>query len=320
MVKVSVIVPVYNTSKYLDICLTSILKQSLQDIEIIAIDDASTDQSFQILKKYADENSNIRLYHNDQNRGPGFTRNLGIKLARGEYIGFVDSDDYIHPKMYETMYQGALMNHYPEMIVTNMIFVKSDEYAKNDLSYMNRSLGTIINPILEKNKMLDISPSVCLKLFRRDFIKHKYFLEDCLWEDIAFSNICFMEAKRILLYSNVDYFYRRDLSSGISSINYHPNDKILDVFKVNDEIEKRALLDNYFLIFNTQIRTIQYFNILQRISEINTWNIKEEEKKNLNEKILSLTIQKYGEINCDSLLLLQTKMPTDFLENRKYLK
>ena len=320
MIKVSVIVPVYNTSKYLNICLDSILKQSLQEIEIIAIDDNSKDESLQILQQYASKYPNIRVYHNTENKGQGFTRNLGMKLARGEYVGFVDSDDYIHPKMYETMYQGLELNNKPEMIVTNMIFVKNDFYAKNNLDYMNRSGGTTINPLLEKNKILDISPSVCLKLFRKDFLGNKYFLENCLWEDIAFSSTCFMEAKAILLFSNIDYFYRRNIEKGVSSINYHVNDKIMDVFKVNEEIEKRAVKENYFLNFYNQIRTIQYFNIFQRISEINNWNMNEEEKKKIQEKILSLAIKKYGKINDSVFSLLQSKISIDFLKEEKYLK
>lgn len=103
--KVSVVVPVYNSEKYLRKCVDSILAQTLKDIEIILVDDGSTDQSGAICDEYA-RKSNVKVVH-QKNSGPAITRNNGINLATGEYIGFVDSDDYIAPEMYEDLYNIA---------------------------------------------------------------------------------------------------------------------------------------------------------------------------------------------------------------------
>ena len=95
MSKISVIVPIYNNEQYLKTCLDSLVNQSLNDIEIILIDDCSTDNSYKIAQEYNDNYSNIKLYKNNQNYGQGKTRNIGLDIATGEYIGFIDSDDYI---------------------------------------------------------------------------------------------------------------------------------------------------------------------------------------------------------------------------------
>lgn len=106
MVKVSVIVPVYNVEKYLRTCMDSILSQSLEDIEIICVDDGSTDNSPEILDEYAQKDRRVKVIHK-KNSGYGNSMNVGIDMAQGEYIGIVESDDYILPDMYKTLYACA---------------------------------------------------------------------------------------------------------------------------------------------------------------------------------------------------------------------
>ena len=107
MTKVSVIIPVYNTEKYLPKCLDSIINQSLDDIEIICINDCSTDRSLEILKYYVQKDKRIKLINLPQNKGVGYARNIGIDNANGEYIGFVDSDDFIDLNFLEKLYIKA---------------------------------------------------------------------------------------------------------------------------------------------------------------------------------------------------------------------
>ena len=105
VLKVSVIVPAYNTERYLSSCLNSLVNQSLEDLEIIAVDDNSSDNSFEILKEYESRYlDKIKVLHNEKNCGQSFSRNLGISVAKGEYIGFLDSDDYVNFEMYKSMY------------------------------------------------------------------------------------------------------------------------------------------------------------------------------------------------------------------------
>ena len=110
MPKISIIIPVYNCEKYLNQCINSICSQTLEDIEIILINDALTDNSLEILKFYEKQDKRIKVINLKDNYGPGKVRNIGLKHANGKYIGFVDSDDYILPDMYSDLYQGAVEN------------------------------------------------------------------------------------------------------------------------------------------------------------------------------------------------------------------
>ena len=109
MIKVSVIVPVYNVENYLEKCLDSLLKQTLEEIEIIAVDDGSTDSSSEILERYAANYDRIKSLRKE-NGGLSDARNYGLVYATGEYIGYLDSDDYVDPEMYEVMYRKAKEN------------------------------------------------------------------------------------------------------------------------------------------------------------------------------------------------------------------
>lgn len=108
--KVSVIVPVYNVEKYIHRCINSLLEQTLKDIEIILVDDESPDDSGKICDEYAKRHSNIKVIHK-ANGGLGYARNSGLEVAIGEFVGFIDSDDFIEPNMYEDLYCFAKNNH-----------------------------------------------------------------------------------------------------------------------------------------------------------------------------------------------------------------
>ena len=108
MIKVSVVVPVYNTEKYLRRCLDSLVNQTLKDIEIIVIDDASPDNANEILKEYEKKyKDKVKVFHNKTNKGIGYNRNFGIKKATGKYVLFVDSDDFVDEQTCEKMYEKA---------------------------------------------------------------------------------------------------------------------------------------------------------------------------------------------------------------------
>ena len=120
MALLSVIVPVYNMEKYLSRCLDSIIDQTLQDIEIVCVDDGSTDSSPVILQSYAEKDSRIHII-SKQNGGLVSARKAGVKAATGKYIGYVDSDDWIDPVMYESMCDCA-DNHQADMVSGGYFF------------------------------------------------------------------------------------------------------------------------------------------------------------------------------------------------------
>ncbi|HFU4376843.1 TPA: glycosyltransferase family 2 protein [Streptococcus suis] len=130
MPKVSIIIPVYNTEQYIGECIESILKQTLTDIELILIDDCSTDHSLTVLKSYADKDQRIRLVESAVNTGVGEARNKGIELATGEYIAFVDSDDFVKEDMFEKLYAQAIKNQ-ADLVLCDTGTFSSDGRAKS---------------------------------------------------------------------------------------------------------------------------------------------------------------------------------------------
>ncbi len=143
MIKVSVIVPVYNTDQYLTKCLNSLCNQTLADIEIICIDDCSTDNSYVVLKEYESRFNNIKIIKHAENQGESGARNSGLAAATGEYIGFVDSDDWVDLNFYEKLYAKAKeMN--ADITKANLVYASADgtmQYAPGNFEirhFMNK--------------------------------------------------------------------------------------------------------------------------------------------------------------------------------------
>ena len=124
MPKVSVIIPVYNTAKYLRKCLDSVINQTLKDIEIICINDGSSDNSIEILREYKQKDSRIIII-DKENEGAGIARNKGLDIAQGEYLGFVDSDDYVDLNFFEKLYNKAKESNY-DIVKGNYVVVLED--------------------------------------------------------------------------------------------------------------------------------------------------------------------------------------------------
>ena len=126
--KVSIIVPVYNVEKYLERCINSLKNQTLEDIEIILVDDSSTDSSLEICKKMTMEDSRIKVIHK-VNEGAGKARNAALKIATGEYIGFVDSDDFVEMDMFKTLYEKS-MKYNSDLVMSGVLFVNGNMFSK----------------------------------------------------------------------------------------------------------------------------------------------------------------------------------------------
>lgn len=306
MPKASVIVPVYNSEQELKDCLDSLVEQTEKDIEIIVIDDGSTDNSPEIEAEYQKKYPNVKVYRNERNLGQSETRNRGIELAEGDYIAFLDSDDYVNPGMYEELYQAAVDNNMPELIVTGLSFVKGNEYRKKDLTFIGKQSTTIIHPMENPDQVFFESPSLCNKLFRKDTVKNYKFLDVSAWEDIAFSFTRFLEANTVISKPTANYFYRRDVSNGVSAKNFKENDKITDIFVVADELEEELKRNGKYPFFADQIRGLQIACCLQRVDEVNNWQ-DEETKTNVKNMMFSTMLEKYGTLDGIDTGLLSSK-------------
>lgn len=175
-VKVSVIVPVYNVEKYLKKCLDSLVNQTLKNIEIIVVNDGSPDDSQKIIDEYTKRYSNIKSYIKE-NGGLSDARNYGLKKAHGEYVAFLDSDDYVTTDMYEKMYDKAKTANF-DMVVCDLNYVY-DNCVKKAYSNINHDTTNI------KKAMLNIYPTAWNKIIKKDKINIE-FKKNVWFEDVEF--------------------------------------------------------------------------------------------------------------------------------------
>lgn len=181
MIKVSVIVPVYNVEKYLEKCLESLVKQTLKEIEIIVVNDGTKDNSQEIIDKYSNKYKNIKAYKK-KNGGLSSARNYGLKYAKGEYVAFVDSDDYVEYDMYEKMYNKAIENNF-DIVVCDLKYV-----------YENKSTGAYSNITTDistseeiKKSMLNIYPAAWNKIYKKSLFQNSVLFKEKVWyEDVEF--------------------------------------------------------------------------------------------------------------------------------------
>lgn len=219
MIKVSVIIPVYNVEEYLKECLDSIINQTLKEIEIICIDDCSTDNSYNILEEYAKKDDRIILLKNKENMGVGYTRNVGEKLANGEYLHFMDPDDCVSLNFYECMYNTG--KKYDSDIINTANIVDCNLTLDNKVLDRNNFL------ILDKDYALDVSiknmydyynhnkmtyATLWCKLFKKDFlIKNNLFSTEnkiCASYDSDLILKTFLYYPKYSFNNNSIYYYR----------------------------------------------------------------------------------------------------------------
>lgn len=228
--KVSVIVPVYNTEKYLNKCIDSILNQNFEDYEIIIINDNSKGDAEEIIKSYKDKK--IVYIKNKINKGIGYNRNLGIKKAKGEYICFIDSDDYINNDFLSEMYNFSKENNL-DLCICDYYNVDEDgnvikEFKLNDFNVTN----------IEKTPKLlcDINLGPCNKLFKRKMlIDNKItFSEKLKYEDLSFVAISIKESKKI---GKVNKFLNC-FTVHKGSETTTRDERVFDIFKQLDIVKK----------------------------------------------------------------------------------
>ena len=233
MAKVSVIVPVYNVEKYLKRCLDSLLGQTLEDIEIICVNDGSKDNSLEILKRYAEKDERIVVI-DQQNRGMSYSRNKGLEVATGEYIGFVDSDDYIENNYYEKLYSVA--SSYDADIACASIIRENERKKKVLLKYENER---VYEDTKEKLEIAQV-PEFCFvwnKIYNREKLMQSgcKFVDGLFYEDVLYTPNVIEKLGRLVTVQDTFYHYWKRSDSVIKT----ENDKIrADKLFVISELDK----------------------------------------------------------------------------------
>lgn len=199
---ISIIVPVYNVEPYLCQSIESILSQTYKNLEIILIDDGSFDRCGEICDIYAGKDNRIRVIHTT-NKGLSAARNLGIREAKGEFIGFVDSDDWIESDMYEDLL-NYIEDYSADISACGFWYEFGDYQTIYHLSENKYDGITSLYALIEGR----INNSVWNKLFKKDIFKNVLFPEGKCFEDIAIMHLAFNHAKRVVCNSASKYHYR----------------------------------------------------------------------------------------------------------------
>lgn len=236
--QVSIIVPVYNVENYIERCLNSLVNQTFKDIEIITINDGSTDKSLELLNKYAKEDIRISVIDLGD-EGVSYCRNLGIEKANGKYIMFVDSDDWIDSSMVEVLYKKAEENKLDLVMCSYIrefkdhskekIFNLPQEIIYKDNEVKNELLRKLVGPIKEElsnPEMLDALGTVWGKLYRADILKENKIKfvdlkEIGSAEDTLFNIFTFNYLKKLMFLNKPMYHYWRDNLKSVTS-QYNP--------------------------------------------------------------------------------------------------
>lgn len=226
--KLSIIVPVYKVEEYLGECVDSLLSQTIDDYEIILVDDGSPDNSGKIADEYAAVNPDmIRVLHID-NGGQGRARNFALDIAKGDFVGFVDSDDWVTHDMYEKMYTRAAETG-ADVVVCDFM----ERFADGRESMLPASL---------QDNWLGSAGSSCNKIFRRSFVGALRFPVGLWYEDFYFSAVMLLRSKHTEFIAEPLYVYRRGQESTMHNNNAAKN---LDMLTIMDMLEKEMLPAGY---------------------------------------------------------------------------
>ncbi|OIK10582.1 hypothetical protein BIV60_20390 [Bacillus sp. MUM 116] len=256
--KVSIILPVYNVEKFLRKCLETLVGQSLKEIEIVAINDCSSDKSLEILNEYQrNYGDRFQIIDSKENIKQGGARNLGIKKARGEYIGFVDPDDYVSLDMFEKMYLSAKENN-SDIVTCDYYEVLKGEscYKFNDIpeGELNKESTKLI---LQRKYGWELWQ----QLYKRNlFVENSIeFSENLYVTDLEIGAIIFMYAKKISKVREALYYYvKHDAATTTFKLN---DKKIYDLITVSDNRIQHFIKRGFYEEFKEEIDYIYFWHI-----------------------------------------------------------
>ena len=298
---VSIIVPVYNVSMYVEKCLQALVGQSLNNMEIILVDDGSTDTSGQICDQYAEKYQNIKVIH-CENNGLGMARNRGLEIASGEYVGFVDSDDFISQRMYEILYRNAIENEadisycaWKRFTVeepTGESLIEDDENhlqlqmwsGKEDIrQYLLDRIGR--PPVCREDNFY--GATVCGGIFRRQLLEEYsiHFESEKVFiaEDMLFDIDVILRCRKVVHCDAVLYFYRYNPASLTTVYRLDRFEKNVILYReMYNRLSKEFLTEDCFHSMSRYLLTAARIGIIQEAAFIKT-NGREYARKKIKE-------------------------------------
>ena len=237
-IKVSIIIPVYNTEQYLRQCLDSVINQTFKNIEIIVINDGSTDGSLNVLQAYQKKYFNIKII-NQTNKGYSEVRNIGLRIASGDYIGFVDSDDFIEKTMFEKLVNKAIETN-ADIISCNyyMLYGKGKReilISSNNIMQIKRLEKSLFSFIGAEELLLD-EAFIWNRIYKKELLINnniEFSVETPFMEDTLFHRRALLSSKKIIYIPDVLYFYRKNRIGAQTTLKDKRN---FTVFIISDKL------------------------------------------------------------------------------------
>lgn len=324
MDKISVIVPIYNTCDYIKKCVESLLAQTYTNIEIILVNDGSTDNSDTVCKKYAAEHENIKYYSLEQNHGLSYARNFGIDKASGNYLGFVDSDDWIEPDMYSLLISA--MKKYNTKLASSLFYQAWNEDGEIKRSEIRKSgddiyLKNAVDALMFYTERYDVM--VTNKLFSRDLFDDVSFPVGKVYEDTCIAHLLIDKSDSAVVVGKHLYnTYQRKNSITHSGFKIRQLDYLDHVIARYDFVAKKYDNDKLEKLCRRRV----FETLLEMASAVN--HIAINNSTDINEKFKALRTQIYDSYsyeNCDlndnqlKLVKALEKSLTNFKITQDYL-
>ena len=298
-IKVSIIIPVYNVEQYIRECLDSVINQTLKEIEIICVDDCGTDNSISIVKEYANKDNRIKILYHNHNKGLGPARNTGIENAKGEYIMFLDSDDWYELNACEIMY-NTIQQQKTDLAIcgVNVIYEACHNLKNSDNKYFKIKFHTLQS--LTEDILYNLNVSVWNKIWKKDIInKYKIKFPDLKYEDFYFFNFYTISSKSSIYFiQDKLYNYRRRqnsiMTNTFNKIDNYSIDNLKVYIKLYKDLKQNQLLEKYIQYITNTFDSCFYFALQHAPSNAkNTifllakeFLMEEQINSNLSEKIL----------------------------------
>ena len=292
MAKVSVIVPVYNEEKFLNSCLESLTNQTLKDIEIIAINDGSTDSSLDVMERFLDRHKGQIRIIDSVNGGAGAARNKGLDVATGEFIKFVDADDYLRLDILETMYTIA-KEYNVKLVRGNLQTIIGPLKMKDACSWSGLKGSQVVDVRENKDYIVKEVIGIGNKLISRELLGDMRFPEHTKWEDLAVMPVVVASSEKLFHMDEPVYNYRVNMNTTIMDfINKIPN--VLDIIRCLEHLEKnmesRGLSEEY----KSQIESLYIMHTLFRVENAMLWmNFPFKKKQIVISSLINLIDLKY---------------------------
>ena len=309
MPKISIIIPVYNVEKYLRECLDSCVNQTLEDIEIICVDDASPDNSIKVLEEYQQKDPRIKIFRHEINKNLGAARNTGVVNATGEYVWFVDSDDYIDTKACQILYDAIKDFDVDMLCFSALQFVDTDEYRRF-VYHIYYHQGVQINKIYHPKTnwkgitFSNLNVTAWSYIIKSSVIQKFKFRENVWHEDADFTPILLASVDSFCYIPYTAYFYR--ITNGSITKSAMTQKRLEDLIKVLESMDKfvydNKIAKNHFLYNQLVAEIYRVSNTIRSFTAI----------KPNNSSILTNVQNKYYAALTKYKRLLTPKKPSIF--------